>query len=143
MVFRTLNVFTIKLDRPKLAKDAKTVIKIFELLEEVGVPSECQAVNIDWLAITVREEYRVKMPEFLPKLIGEISGINVSIGDAFTLLSIEGETLTSRMIGLIVGSLSLENIEVRMLRQIKGKEKLVIGLNAEDIEDAKEIIMGV
>ena len=47
------------------------------------------------------------------------------------------------MIGLIAGSLSLENIEVRMFRQIKGNEKLVIGLNTEDIDDAKDIIMGV
>lgn len=143
MVFRTLSVFTITLDRPKLAKDAKTIIRIFELLEEEGIPSECQAVNIDWLAITMREEYRTSMPEFLRKLVSEIAGINVAIGDAFTLLCIEGETLTSRMTGLIVGSLSLENIEVRMLRQIKGNEKLVIGLNTEDVEDAKDIIMGV
>ena len=34
MIFRTLSVFTIKLDRPKLAKDAKTIIRIFEILEE-------------------------------------------------------------------------------------------------------------
>ena len=64
-------------------------------------------------------------------------------GTVFTLLCIEGEALTSRMIGLIAGSLSLENIEVRMFRQIKGNEKLVIGLNTEDIDDAKDIIMGV
>ena len=112
-------------------------------MEEEGIPSECQAVNIDWLAITMREEYRSKMPEFLRKLVSEISEINVSIGDVFTLLCIEGEALTSRMIGLIAGSLSLENIEVRMFRQIKGNEKLVIGLNTEDIDDAKDIIMGV
>ncbi len=143
MIFRTLSVFTIKLDRPKLAKDAKTIIRIFEILEEEGIPSECQAVNIDWLAITMREEYRSKMSEFLRKLVSEISEINVSIGDVFTLLCIEGEALTSRMIGLIAGSLSLENIEVRMFRQIKGNEKLVIGLNTEDIDDAKDIIMGV
>lgn len=143
MELKELQVFTVKIEREKLAKDADTVIRIFALLEGEGIPSECQAVNIDWLAITIREEYRYMIPSVLHRLGLEIAGLNVTIGDNFTLISFEQYTFTSRTIGWIMGSLSLENIEVKMLRQIKGNRKLVIGLDSEDVEGAKEIVIGV
>ncbi len=51
---REINALRITIGRRKLARDRKSIQIIFQVLEECGIPCECMAINIDWLAIVVR-----------------------------------------------------------------------------------------
>ena len=42
-----IDAFRITIERRKLARDKKSVQKIFEVLEDCGIPCECMAINID------------------------------------------------------------------------------------------------
>ena len=53
-LIREVMVLRVTIEREKLAKDEKSIRKIFQVLEECRVPCECMAINIDWLAVYVR-----------------------------------------------------------------------------------------
>lgn len=143
MKVRELNVFTVRFEKEKLAKDAKTRIKIFELLEELAIPVECVAVNIDWFAVTMRIEQKHKMLEYMHRVSKEIRGMNILLGDEFKILSMEEDEFHSRRVGMYLSFLELQGIDILMCRQIKNNQKLVFGFKKEQFEKAKEIIESV
>ncbi len=124
----------ITIERPKLARDEKSVQKIFEVLEKCRIPCECMAINIDWLAIVVREAERGKIDGFIGMLEQELSGTRISINGDVMLLYLENGQLTSRRIGLIASSLSLQGVDIRMQRYLRCEDRLVIGVSAEDVD---------
>lgn len=143
MKVRELNVFTVRLEKEKLAKDAKTLIKIFAILEELSIPVECVAINIDWFAVTMRMEQKSKMVEYMAKVTREIRGMNIILGDEFKILSMEEDEFNTRRIGMYLSFLELQGIDILMCRQIKNNQKLVFGFKKEQFERAKEIIQSV
>lgn len=130
----------ITIERPKLARDEKSVQKIFEVLEKCHIPCECMAINIDWLAIVVRESERGKIDGFIQMLEQELSGTKISVNGEVRLLYLENGQLNSRRIGMITSSLSLQEIDIRMQRYLRCEDRLVIGVSAEDVERARQII---
>ena len=67
-----INAVRITIERRKLARDKKSIRKIFEILEKCRIPCECMAINIDWLAIVVREAEREKINGFAAMLEQEL-----------------------------------------------------------------------
>ena len=137
---RGISVFRITMEREKLAKDEKTIRKIFEMLEECGIPCECIAINIDWLAIVIRESEYGKFGAFAAMIGQKLDRINISIERRVVLLCVEGEQITSRGIGMIVSSLTMQNIEIKMHRYLQCRDRFMIGVAAEASENAKRII---
>lgn len=137
---RGISVFRITMEREKLAKDEKTIRKIFEMLEECGIPCECIAINIDWLAIVIRESEYGKFGAFAAMIGQKLDRINISIERRVVLLCVEGEQITSRGIGMIVSSLTMQNIEIKMHRYLQCHDRFMIGVASEASENAKRII---
>lgn len=137
---RGISVFRITMEREKLAKDEKTIRKIFEMLEECGIPCECIAINIDWLAIVIRESEYGKFGAFAAMIGQKLDRINISIERRVVLLCVEGKQITSRGIGMIVSSLTMQNIEIKMHRYLQCRDRFMIGVAAEASENAKRII---
>ncbi len=140
MEIRELPVFSVKIEREKIAKDAKAIIRFFQLLENENIPCECVAINIDWISITILQTYRKKFPDFLYHLGLEFKGINVIMDNEFLLLSVEGITFTSRKVGYYMTALMFHGIFPHLMRQIKGNRKLVIGVDTECRDLAIQLI---
>lgn len=135
-----ITAIRVTIERAKLARDEKSVQKIFEVLERCRIPCECMAINIDWLAIVVRKAESGKLNHFILTLGQELSGTNISINGEVVLLYIEKGRLNSRRIGMIVTSLSLQDVEINMQRYLRCEDRLVIGVSAEDVGKAHRII---
>jgi len=143
MRIRELDVFTIRMEREKLAKDAETVISIFATLETMELPLECVAINIDWFSITMRSELKRKMIDFMQHLARNIHGLNVNLEEDFRLLVVEDYEFNSRKIGMLMTALEMQDIEIRMVRQIKNNQKIVIGFQKNQYEEGKQIVLDI
>lgn len=137
---REIATVRITIGRPKLARDEKSVQKIFELLEKCTIPCECMAINIDWLAIVVRKAESGKINGFIALLSEELSGTSVFVNGEARLLYIEEGNFTSRRIGMILSSLSMQDIEVNMQRFLQCEDRLVIEVSMRDVEKARRIV---
>lgn len=111
---REINALRITIGRRKLARDRKSIQIIFQVLEECGIPCECMAINIDWLAVVVREAVREKVDGFVAELKRRLSQVNISMGEEMVLFYLENWNVTSRGIGFIITSLSLQNVDIVM-----------------------------
>lgn len=138
-----IDAFRITIERRKLARDEKSVQKIFKVLEECSIPCECMAINIDWLAIVMREAERWKVSRFVEQLSRELSNTDICINGKIVLLYLENGQMTSRRIGMLISSLAIQDVDIVMQRYIKCEDRLVIGTSAEDAERAQEIIKEV
>ena len=138
-----IDAFRITIGRRKLARDEKSIQKIFEVLEDCRIPCECMAINIDWLAIVMREEERGKVSSFVERLDRELSNTDICINGKIVLLYLENGQMTSRRIGMLISSLAIQDVDIVMQRYIKREDRLVIGTSAEDAERALEIIRQV
>ena len=125
-----ISVFRITIEREKLAKDKKGICRIFELLEAHRIPCECIAINIDWLAIIIREaEY------------GKLSGFLVLLRQKdMTLLCMVGEQISSRGIGMITSSLIMQGVEIKMQRYLQCRDRFMICVAAAAAVRAEQII---
>ena len=138
-----IDAFRITIEIRKLARDEKSVQKIFEVLEDCSIPCECMAINIDWLAIVMREAERWKVSRFVEQLSRELSNTDICINGKIVLLYLENGQMTSRRIGMLISSLAIQDVDIVMQRYIKCEDRLVIGTSAEDAERAQEIIKEV
>lgn len=135
-----INAVRITIERRKLARDKKSIRKIFELLEKCRIPCECMAINIDWLAIVVREAEREKINGFAAMLEQELRQTEVYINGDIIMLYIENAQITSRRIGMIISSLAIQDVDIIMQRYIKCEDRLVIGVSADTADQAGQII---
>ena len=138
-----ITAFRITIERRKLARDKKSIQKIFEVLEECKIPCECMAINIDWLAIVMRESERGKVSRFVAMLEQNLSQIDISIEGDIVLLYLENGKMTSRRIGMIISSLSIQGIDIVMQRYLTCEDRLVIGIAPENADESIRIIREV
>ncbi|MCI9437816.1 MAG: hypothetical protein HFH85_11705 [Lachnospiraceae bacterium] len=135
-----ITAFRITIERRKLARDKKSIQIIFEVLEECKIPCECMAINIDWLAIVIRKSERGKASRFIELLEERLSQIDISIEGDIVLLYLENGKMTSRRIGMIISSLSIQGIDIVMQRYLTCEDRLVIGIAPEDADQSIGII---
>ena len=135
-----ITAFRITIERRKLARDKKSIQIIFEVLEECKIPCECMAINIDWLAIVIRKSERGKASRFIELLEERLSQIDISIEGDIVLLYLENGKMTSRRIGRIISSLSIQGIDIVMQRYLTCEDRLVIGIAPEDADQSIGII---
>ncbi|MCI9337826.1 MAG: hypothetical protein HFH93_09840 [Lachnospiraceae bacterium] len=140
---REISAIRVTIGRAKLARDGKSVQKIFEVLERCLIPCECMAINIDWLAIVVRKSESGKIDGFITRLKAELGGTSIEINGEVRLLYIEQGLFSTRRIGIIVSSLSMEDIEINMQRYVRCEDRLVIGVSVEDVNKAHRILRGI
>lgn len=133
-------VFRITIEREKLAKDKKGICRIFELLEAHRIPCECIAINIDWLAIIIREAEYGKLSGFLILLRQELSRVNTFIEKDMTLLCMVGEQIKSRDIGMITSSLIMQGVEIKMQRYLQCRDRFMVCVAAAAAVQAKQIV---
>ena len=137
---REINALRITIGRRKLARDRKSIQIIFQVLEECGIPCECMAINIDWLAVVVREAVREKVDGFVAELKRRLSQVNISMGEEMVLFYLENWNVTSRGRGFIITSLSLQNVDIVMQRYVKCEDRLVVGVSADVAGEAGAIL---
>lgn len=137
---REMAVFRITIEREKLAKDKKSVCRIFELLEECRIPCECIAINIDWLAIVIRESEYGKLSGFLVLLRQNMGRMNTFIERNMALLCMVGEGISSRGIGMVTSSLIMQGIEIKMQRYLQCRDRFMVCVATEAAEQAGQII---
>lgn len=137
---REINALRITIGRRKLARDRKSIQIIFQVLEECGIPCECMAINIDWLAVVVRDAVREKVGGFVAELKRRLSQVNISMGEEMVLFYLENWNVTSRGIGFIITSLSLQNVDIVMQRYVKCEDRLVVGVSADVAGEAGAIL---
>ena len=113
------------------------------MLEKCLIPCECMAINIDWLAIVIRKSEGGKINRFIAMLKEELDGTGIEVNGELRLLYIEQGHFTSRRIGIIVSSLSMQDIEINMQRYVRCEDRLVIGVSVEDVSRAHRIIRGI
>lgn len=140
MLIRTLDVFTIKMEKEKLGKDEKSIIRIFEILEEMQIPCVCVAKNIDWFAITIQDEFFPQMPLYMERLTSEIEEINLMFIRDIKLLVVDEYLFTNRTISMVLRYLELEGLDIMIFRLIKDNRKLMIGVKKEDYSRAYSIV---
>ena len=140
---REISAIRVTIGRAKLARDGKSVRKIFEVLEKCLIPCECMAVNIDWLAIVVRKTESGKLDGFIAMLREEMDATTIDINGEVRLLYIEQGRFNTRRIGIIVSSLSIQDIEINMQRYVRCEDRLVIGVSVEDVSRAHLIVRGI
>lgn len=135
-----IQVFSVRMEREKLAKDMKSIVTIFSLLEEENISCECVAVNIDWICVMIRETAHERLFGYLQKVANTLSGVNISVEENIVLLELEDENFDCRTVGLLMSSLSMNQIDVKILRETQKKHKLVIGLRKEEVKSALNIV---
>lgn len=140
---REITAIRVTMGRAKLARDGKSVQKIFEVLEKCAIPCECMAINIDWLAIVVRKTESGKINGFIAMLAEELEGTSIEVNGEVRLLYIEQGHFNTRRIGIIVSSLSMQDIEINMQRYVRCEDRLVVGVSVEDVSRAHRIIRGI
>ena len=137
---REISAIRVTIGRAKLARDRKSVLKIFEVLEKCLIPCECMAINIDWLAIVVRKTESGKIDGFIAMLKQELDATTIDINGEVRLLYIEQGRFNTRRIGIIISSLSIQDIDINMQRYVRCEDRLVIGVSAEDVDRAHKIV---
>ncbi|MCI9219937.1 MAG: hypothetical protein HFH94_09395 [Lachnospiraceae bacterium] len=140
---REISAIRVTIGRAKLARDRKSVMKIFEVLEKCLIPCECMAINIDWLAIVVRKSESGKIDGFIAMLEKELSGTSIEVNGEVRLLYIEQGHFNTRRIGILVSSLSIEDIEINMQRYVRCEDRLVIGVSVADVSRSHRIVRGI
>lgn len=140
---REITAIRVTIGRAKLARDEKSVQKIFEVLEKCAIPCECMAINIDWLAIVVRKTESGKINGFIAMLREELEGTSIDVNGEVRLLYIEQGHFNTRRIGIIVSSLSMQDIDINMQRYVRCEDRLVIGVSVEDVSRAHRIVRGI
>lgn len=140
---REISAIRVTIGRAKLARDERSVVKIFEVLEKCLIPCECMAINIDWLAIVVRKPESGKIDGFIAMLREELDATTIEVNGEVRLLYIEHGRFNTRRIGMIVSSLSIQDIDINMQRYVRCEDRFVIGVSVEDVGRAHRIVRGL
>lgn len=124
----------------KLADDEKSTPLIFQTLEECGISCECLTLHIDRLAIVVRDSDYEKCGRCLELLKQRQSQLNIFIDRDVMLLCMEGGHFACRGIGMIVSSLTMQNVEIKMHRYLQCRDHFIIAVPMDAVEKARGII---
>ncbi len=135
-----VTAFRIIIEREKLAQDEKSVQLIFEILEKYGIPCECLTIHIDSLTIVVRNSEYEKCSRCLDILEQRLSRMSISLDRDVVLLCIERQQITCRDIGMIISSLTMQNIEIKMHRYFQCQGHFIIGVPMTMVEKARGIV---
>lgn len=135
-----ITAFQVTIRRKKLARDKKSIQKIFQVLEECKIPYECMTINIDQLTIIVRKSEGEELSDFTAVLKQKLDKTKISVESGLMLLYIENRQMTSRTIGTILVNLAMKNIDIAIQRYLKCEDRLVIGVDAKEEERAKQVI---
>lgn len=130
----------ITIEREKLARDEKSIQKILEILEEYEIPCECITIYVDYLAIVIRSSEYEKFERCKGALQQSLGQISISADRDMILLCMEREQITCRGIGIIISSLTMQNIEVKMHRYLQCRDHFIVGVSPDAVEKAREII---
>ena len=139
-LIREVMVLRVTIEREKLAKDEKSIRKIFQVLEECRVPCECMAINIDWLGVYVRQAENGKLKRCMLRLGQELDRINITIDRDVRMLCIEGRQMTPRDVGMIASGLTMQDIEIKMQRYLRCRDLFVVCVSAGEAEESRRII---
>ena len=139
-LIREVMVLRVTIEREKLAKDEKSIRKIFQVLEECRGPCECMAINIDWLAVYVRQAENGKLKRCMLRLGQELDRINITIDRDVRMLCIEGRQMTPRDVGMIASGLTMQDIEIKMQRYLRCRDLFVVCVSAGEAEESRRII---
>ena len=139
-LIREVMVLRVTIEREKLAKDEKSIRKIFQVLEECRVPCECMALNIVWLAVYVRQAENGKLKRCMLRLGQELDRINITIDRDVRMLCIEGRQMTPRDVGMIASGLTMQDIEIKMQRYLRCRDLFVVCVSAGEAEESRRII---
>ena len=139
-LIREVMVLRVTIEREKLAKDEKSIRKIFQVLEECRVPCECMAINIDWLAVYVRQAENGKLKRCMLRLGQELDRINITIDRDVRMICIEGRQMTPRDVGMIASGLTMQDIEIKMQRYLRCRDLFVVCVSAGEAEESRRII---
>lgn len=143
MLVKELDVFTVRIERERLGKDADSIIKIFSIIEDLGMPVECVAKNIDWFSVTIEASHNQKVFTLMAKINAELSGVNIIVDRDMRILSIEDYTFHARCIAMILSTLDWQGIDIIMARQIKNHQKFVLGFRKDQFEAAKKMVLPI
>lgn len=137
---REITALRVTMEREKLAKDEKSIRIILEALEECGISYDCITIHIDRLAIVIKESEQGKFTGCMELLRLRLGQVNITIDRDIMLLYIEREMLTCREISLIVNSLTMEDIEMKMQRFLRCRNRFIIGVSMEEAKRARQVI---
>lgn len=140
---REVEAFRLTIQRDKLARDEKSIEKIFEVLEDCRIPCECMALNIDSLAVAIRKSEEEKLDRFILLLERTLGHFHIAIEEDIVLVCVESDRIRGRGIGMIVSSLAMQNIEIRMQRYLKRKNLFVVCVPSDMVEKTRQIIADI
>ena len=130
----------VTMERDKLANDEKSIQKILGTLEQCGISYDCITIHVDQLVFVIRESDYPRLGQCMLLLEESLGKIDISIDRDVILLCIEGKQLTWRGISMIVNCLTMQNVDVKMQRYFKSRDRFIIGIALEEAEKAKQVI---
>lgn len=137
---REITALRVTMERDKLARDEESIQIILETLEECGISYDCITIHIDRLSIVIKESEYDKLVKCMVSLGQKLGGMNFSIDKDIMLLYIEREHLTCRGISMIVNGLTMQDIEMKMQRYLRCRNRFIIGVSTDMVEKAKQVI---
>ena len=137
---REFTALRVTMERDKLANDEKSIQKILGTLEQYGISYDCITIHVDQLVFVIRESDYPRLGQCMPLLEESLGRIDISIDRDVILLCIEGRQLTWRGISMIVNCLTMQNVDVKMQRYFKSRDRFIIGIALEEAEKAKQVI---
>lgn len=137
---KEITALRVTMEREKLARDEKSVQIILETLEECEISYDCITIHIDQLAIVVKESEYGKLVGCMILLGRKLSRLNIYIDRDIMLLYIEGRRLSCRGISMIVSGLTMQDIEMKMQRYLRCRNRFIIGVSMDEAEKAKQAI---
>lgn len=137
---REVEAFRLTIERDKLARDEKSIQKIFEVLEECRIPCECMALNIDSLAVAIRKSEQDKLDRFILLLERRLGLFRIVIEEEIVLVCVESDRIRGRGIGMIVSSLTLQNIEIKMQRYLRCRNLFAVCVSEDAADRTRQII---
>lgn len=140
---REFTALRVTMERDKLANDEKSIQKILGTLEEYGISYDCITIHVDQLVFVIRESDYTRLGQCVTLLEESLGRIDISIDRDVILLCIEGKKLTWRGISMIVSCLTMRDVDVKMQRYFKSRDRFIIGIALEEAERARQVISEV
>lgn len=130
----------VTMERDKLADDEKSIQKILEVLEQFGISYDCITIHVDQMVFMVRESDYAKLNQCVALLEKSLGRLDIYIDRGVIMLYVEGKHLTWRRISMIVSGLTLQNVDVKMQRYFKSRDRWIIGIAMEEAKKARQVI---
>lgn len=139
-IIREFPALRVTMERDKLANDEKSIQKILGILEENGISYDCITIHVDQLVFLIREADAPRLHQCMAELGKGMELMDISMDRDVVMLCIEGKRLTWRSISMIVNCLTMQNIDVKMQRYFKSRDRFILGIALEEAEKARQVI---